>query len=59
MAPEHVFPIPVQDCVTATKYFLTNAARFDVDPTRVAIGGKYDVIADDKIVYTQHYRKPT
>ena len=49
MAPEHVFPIPVQDCVTATKYFLTNAASFNVDPARVAIGGKYDLIAVDQV----------
>lgn len=40
MAPEFPYPVPLDDCVMATKYFIQNAAKFNVDPNRVAIGGK-------------------
>lgn len=39
LSPEHVFPTPLQDCVTAAKYFLSNAASFGVDGSRVAVAG--------------------
>ncbi|KAL5004086.1 hypothetical protein ScPMuIL_017542 [Solemya velum] len=38
-SPEHVFPAAHNDCVTATKYFLRNAAKFGVDPKRVGVAG--------------------
>ncbi|MGY1714335.1 alpha/beta hydrolase [Geodermatophilus sp. SYSU D01106] len=36
LAPEHPFPAPLEDCHTALRWL---AARGDVDPSRVAIGG--------------------
>jgi acetyl esterase len=39
LAPEHVFPAAFEDCVTATKFFMSNANQFNVDPERIAIGG--------------------
>ena len=40
LAPESVFPAAFEDCVKATKYFLTNAAKFSVDPHRIGVVGK-------------------
>jgi acetyl esterase len=39
MAPEHVFPAAVNDCVAVTKYVFENAASLGVDPTKVSVGG--------------------
>lgn len=39
LSPEYVFPIPLQDCVTAAKFFLRNADRFSVDENRIALAG--------------------
>jgi len=39
MAPEFPFPAAIDDCTTATKYFMENAARFKVDPNRIAVAG--------------------
>ena len=40
LAPEAVFPAAFDDSVKATKYFLTHAAQFHVNPERVAVAGK-------------------
>ncbi|XP_078618914.1 arylacetamide deacetylase-like [Branchiostoma floridae x Branchiostoma japonicum] len=40
LAPEHKFPAGLNDCVTATKYFLRQAQRYNVDPARVGIAGE-------------------
>ncbi|ELU01496.1 hypothetical protein CAPTEDRAFT_197912 [Capitella teleta] len=39
MAPEVTFPIPFEDSLRATKYFLTHTETFGVDPSRVAVAG--------------------
>ena len=39
MAPEHVFPAAVDDCVAVTKYVFDNAASLGIDTTKVAVGG--------------------
>lgn len=39
MAPEHPFPAPLDDCVAAVRAIARDAARFGIDPTRMAIAG--------------------
>ncbi len=39
MAPEHRFPIAVDDCLAATYWVQRNAAELRVDATRLAVGG--------------------
>ncbi|XP_033760091.1 neutral cholesterol ester hydrolase 1-like isoform X2 [Pecten maximus] len=39
LSPEHLFPIPLDDCVTATKYIIQNAEKLGVDSSRVAVMG--------------------
>ncbi len=39
LAPEHKFPIPVEDCYTATTWVVEYTVELDVDPERVAVGG--------------------
>ena len=39
MAPEHKFPIPVDDCLAATKWTAANAASFGGDSARLAVAG--------------------
>lgn len=38
-APEHRFPIPLQDCVAAVRCVHSHAAELDVDPGRLAVVG--------------------
>jgi len=39
LAPEHPFPTPLDDCVTAARWTHANVARFGGDSNRLAIGG--------------------
>lgn len=40
LAPEHPFPIPLDDCVAAVRWIVQNGAKeFGIDPTRLAIAG--------------------
>ncbi|XP_035679666.1 arylacetamide deacetylase-like isoform X2 [Branchiostoma floridae] len=39
LAPEHKFPIPFEDCLTATQHFLQHASEYGVDPTRIGVAG--------------------
>ena len=39
LAPEHKFPIPLEDCYTATTWVVDHAAELTVDPEQVAVGG--------------------
>eukprot|EP00058_Branchiostoma_floridae_P009729 XP_002595217.1 hypothetical protein BRAFLDRAFT_285629 [Branchiostoma floridae] len=38
-APEHLFPAAFDDSVAATKFFLQNAEKYNVDRTRIGISG--------------------
>ncbi|XP_035673164.1 neutral cholesterol ester hydrolase 1-like [Branchiostoma floridae] len=40
LAPEHKFPAGLTDCLTATKYFIRHAKRYNVDPSRIGIAGE-------------------
>ncbi|XP_033759964.1 arylacetamide deacetylase-like [Pecten maximus] len=39
LAPEHSYPIPLEDCINATTHFLRYAKDYGADPTRIGIGG--------------------
>ena len=39
LAPEHKFPIPLEDCYAATAWVVEHAVELDIDSERVAVGG--------------------
>ena len=39
LAPEHKFPVPLEDCYAAAVYIAEHAAEFEGDGSRLAVGG--------------------
>eukprot|EP00058_Branchiostoma_floridae_P018224 XP_002603713.1 hypothetical protein BRAFLDRAFT_93072 [Branchiostoma floridae] len=39
LAPEHVYPAALDDCLAATKHFIRHAEQYNVDPSRIAVAG--------------------
>ncbi len=39
LAPDHAFPAPLTDCITATRWAHANADALGIDPDRIAVGG--------------------
>lgn len=39
LAPEHKYPIPVQDSLQAYQYITKHARELNIDPHRIAVGG--------------------
>ncbi|MET0868993.1 MAG: alpha/beta hydrolase [Pseudorhodoplanes sp.] len=39
LAPEHPFPIPLEDCIAAIRWAATHGAGWGIDPKRIAVAG--------------------
>ncbi|MEE1130375.1 MAG: alpha/beta hydrolase [Caryophanon sp.] len=39
LAPEHAFPVPVEDCEAAFQWVVQHAAQYNIDLSRIAIAG--------------------
>ncbi len=39
LAPEHPYPIPLEDCYTALKWLATQTNELDIDRSRICVGG--------------------
>ena len=39
LAPEHKYPVPVEDCVAALRWIVTGSGRLGVDPSRIGLVG--------------------
>ena len=43
LAPQYPYPAALDDCYTATRYLLENAAEYETDSTRIAVAGKIKI----------------
>lgn len=39
LAPEYLYPTPLEDCLKASRYFLMNAKKYGVDENRIGVKG--------------------
>ena len=39
LAPEFPYPVPSNDCWTAIQYIIANASKFNIDISRIGVGG--------------------
>jgi acetyl esterase len=39
LAPEHPFPVPLEDCVAAVRWAATHGGELGIDPKRIAVAG--------------------
>jgi acetyl esterase len=39
LAPEHPFPVPLDECAAALDWIVAHAAELGIDPTRIAVAG--------------------
>ena len=44
LAPEYLYPIPLEDCLTAARYFIKHAQDFGVDKNLIGVKGIYDTM---------------
>jgi len=39
LAPEHPFPVPLNDCIAAIRWIATHGGEWGIDPARIAVAG--------------------
>ena len=39
LAPEHPFPVPLNDCIAAIRWVASHGAEWGIDPSRIAVAG--------------------